>query len=72
MVLDDLPFYPGCKNDTDIEHVHSSITTVLDSLNSVAKKYQVPVFMVPGNNDPWNGDYKTFSLPNYNTVIKLF
>jgi sphingomyelin phosphodiesterase acid-like 3 len=57
IVLGDLPFHKGCNGDTSMNHVHNSFNTVCKNLEELENQVNIPIIVVPGNNDAWDGDY---------------
>jgi hypothetical protein len=57
IVLGDLPFHFGDNGDSSMDRVHNSFETVCQSLNQLEKQINIPIIVVPGNNDAWDGDY---------------
>jgi len=64
IVLGDLPFHADCNDTNSIKEARKSFDTVLNHLTGVAKETGIPVIILPGNNDSWNGDYRKFFLPD--------
>ena len=62
VVLGDLPFHANCNDTNSIKEARKSFDTVMVHLNGIAKETGIPVMLLPGNNDSWNGDYKKFFL----------
>ena len=56
LVLGDLPFHV-LDDLSDLDAVRNSFDTAYDNLNKIAKAAGVPLIIVPGNNDSYDGDY---------------
>ncbi|MEO8413410.1 MAG: metallophosphoesterase [Ginsengibacter sp.] len=56
LVLGDLPFH---VNDDlgNLDAVRNSFDTVYNDLCAITKKARIPLIIVPGNNDSYDGDY---------------
>ena len=71
LALGDFPFhFKG-----NINAVENSFKTVYTELITIAKKYNLPLIIAPGNNDSYTGDYQSLTndhpvlfLPGKNTV----
>ncbi len=62
IVLGDLPWHANAVIGSELESAHENSGQVLHDLRLMAEKADVPLIYVPGNNDPWVGDYHPFSL----------
>jgi len=64
LFLGDLPFHFGSKGDSSMADVHTSFDKVYHDVMQIARSARIPFFLVPGNNDSWEGDYGPFDLPD--------
>jgi sphingomyelin phosphodiesterase acid-like 3 len=68
LVLGDLPFH--VKDDlSDMDSVRNSFDTVYENLNAIANAAGVPLIIVPGNNDSYDGDYHQLNPDHYTNLF---
>ena len=61
IVLGDLPWHAKAEIKEDLESARHNSGQVLHDLRIMAETAHIPLIYVPGNNDPWDGDYHAFS-----------
>jgi len=66
VVLGDLPWHAKAAFPEELESARANSGQVLRDLRTLAENAHIPLVYVPGNNDPWEGDYHPFSTKIFN------